>query len=84
MVRFFSEDKLTSEAGGDMGFFTAMMPNGFYEFESMLYNTPIGKYSKPVRSRIGWHIIKVTEERPARGEVEVAHILIRKVRSRRR
>ena len=78
MVRFFSEDKLTSEAGGDMGFFTAMMPNGFYEFESMLYNTPIGKYSKPVRSRIGWHIIKVTEERPARGEVEVAHILVRK------
>ncbi|MBP7644100.1 MAG: peptidylprolyl isomerase, partial [Saprospiraceae bacterium] len=78
MVRFFSEDKLTSEAGGDMGFFTAMMPNGFYEFESMLYNNPIGKYSKPVRSRIGWHIIKVTEERTARGEVEVAHILIRK------
>ncbi|HMS70232.1 MAG TPA: peptidylprolyl isomerase, partial [Saprospiraceae bacterium] len=50
MVRFFSEDKLTSEAGGDMGFFTAMMPNGFYEFESMLYNTPIGKYSIQVRS----------------------------------
>ena len=78
MVRFFSEDKLTADAGGDMGFFTAMMPNGFYEFENALYKTPKGQFSKPVRSKIGWHILKITDERPARGDIEVAHILIRK------
>lgn len=78
MVSFFSEDKLSNQSGGDLGFYTAMMPNGFYELENAMYQTAVGTYSKPVRSRIGWHIIKVTETRPAWGEIEVAHILFRK------
>lgn len=78
VVGFFSEDKLTNQGGGDMGFYTAMMPNGFYELENAMYSTPIGSYSQPLKSRIGWHIIKVTETRPAWGEIEVAHILVRK------
>lgn len=72
----FSEDKTTSDKGGNMGYFTAKLPSGFYELESALYNTPIGQISDIVMSRIGYHIIKVTNKRPARGNMEVAHILV--------
>ena len=73
-----SEDKLTRLEGGDMGYFTSMLPSGFYAFENAMYNTSIGSYSDIVRTRIGYHIIKVLDERPARGEVEVAHIFLKK------
>ncbi len=73
-----SDDKNTSVKGGHLGFYTAMMPTGFYEFENAMYNTPIGKYSDVIRSRVGFHIIKVHEERPAYGEIEIGHILTRK------
>ena len=78
-----SEDKLTRLNGGDMGYFTSMLPSGFYAFENAMYNTPVGEYSDIIRSRIGYHIIKVLDERPARGEVEVAHIFKKKVKDPR-
>jgi peptidyl-prolyl cis-trans isomerase SurA len=34
--------------------------------------------STPIRTRFGYHIIKVTDKRDNRGEVEVAHIMIMK------
>jgi peptidyl-prolyl cis-trans isomerase SurA len=73
-----SEDKLTRLEGGEMGYFTSMLPSGFYAFENAMYNTAIGSYSDIVRTRIGYHIIKVLDERPSRGEVEVAHIFLKK------
>lgn len=76
-----SEDDASKEKGGAIGFITAMLPNGFYDFESALYNTPSGKYSKVVRSPMGYHIVKVTQTRPARGEIEVSHILVRKIKT---
>lgn len=79
VAKLVSEDKNTNQTGGDLGFYTAMMPNGFYEFENAMYDTPIGQYSKPLLSNIGWHIIKPTEERTARGEIQVAHLLVRHV-----
>lgn len=78
IVKFYSDDKLTSEAEGDMGYYTAILPNGFYDLESAIYTTKPGSFSEPVRSKIGWHIVKVVSKRPARGEIEVAHILVRK------
>jgi peptidyl-prolyl cis-trans isomerase SurA len=73
-----SEDNNSAIKDGDIGFYTAMLPAGFYEFENALYNTAVGSTSEIVRTPIGFHILKVTEERPARGELEVAHIMIRK------
>lgn len=73
-----SEDNNSAIKDGDIGFYTAMLPTGFYEFENALYNTPIGSISDIVRTSIGFHILKITEERPARGEMEVAHIMMRK------
>jgi peptidyl-prolyl cis-trans isomerase SurA len=77
VAKEFSEDKNSKDKGGDIGFYTAMMPNGFFEFENAMYQTTKGQYSKPIQTRIGWHIIRPLEDRIARGEIEVAHILIR-------
>jgi peptidyl-prolyl cis-trans isomerase SurA len=75
-AKMYSEDKTTASKGGNMGYFTAKLPSGFYELESALYNTPKGQVSDIVTSRIGYHLVKVTNRRPARGSLEVAHILV--------
>jgi len=73
-----SDDKNSSTKGGLLGFYTAMMPKGFYAFENAMYNTELGKYSDVFRTKVGFHILKVHEERPGYGEMEIAHILTRK------
>ncbi len=72
-----SEDANTRNFGGDLGFVTAILPNGFYSFETAAYSTAIGSFSMPIRSDLGYHIIKVIGDRPARGEMDISHILLR-------
>ncbi|KAF0199636.1 MAG: peptidyl-prolyl cis-trans isomerase SurA [Bacteroidetes bacterium] len=60
---------------GDLGYFTVF--DMVYPFESGAYNTPMGEVSMPVRSDFGYHLIKVTDRKPALGRVQVAHILLR-------
>lgn len=60
--------------GGDLGYFTVF--NMVYPFESAAYNTPMGQISQPVRTRFGYHLIKVTDRRPAMGIAQVEHIFI--------
>ena len=45
--------------------------------EKAAYSAIIGKVHGPIRSSAGYHILKVHDRRPARGEMEVAHILTR-------
>jgi peptidyl-prolyl cis-trans isomerase SurA len=71
----FSEDPSAKTNQGSLGFFTAMQM--VYSFETAAYQTEVGQISEPVRSRFGYHIIKVEDKKPARGEVEVSHIMIR-------
>lgn len=73
-----SEDKSAEKNGGHIGFITALFPNGMYALESAAYKLPIGKVSNPVRTNSGYHLLSVHSRRPARGEIEAAHILIRK------
>jgi peptidyl-prolyl cis-trans isomerase SurA len=77
VVKETSEDASSKDNGGDLGFITAIMPSGFYSFETAAYTTAPGTYSAPFRSNIGYHIVKVLGDRPARGEMEVSHILLR-------
>lgn len=60
--------------GGDLGYFTVF--DMVYPFETAAYNTPVGQVSKPVRTEYGYHIIKVTDSKPAMGKVRVAHVFI--------
>ena len=69
-----SDDPSVKNNGGDLGYFTAFQM--IYPFESAVFNLNIGEISLPVRTRFGYHIIKVTDKRKARGEVKVAHIML--------
>jgi peptidyl-prolyl cis-trans isomerase SurA len=75
VARQISEDPSAKQNGGDLGFFTSMMM--VYPFENAAYNTPVGEMSMPVRTRFGYHLLKVHDRRPAQGQVRVAHIMVR-------
>lgn len=70
----YSQDTYSAKNQGDLGYFTVF--NMVYPFESAAYNTKVGEMSPIVRSQFGYHLLKVTDVRPARGSVKVAHILI--------
>ncbi|MES2799674.1 MAG: peptidylprolyl isomerase [Bacteroidota bacterium] len=69
-----SDDPSAVNNGGDIGYFTAFQM--VYPFEEKAYNTPVGSISEPFRTRFGYHIVKVTEKRAARGTIKTAHIMI--------
>lgn len=73
----YSEDRPTAENGGLLGYITAFYLKQFYEIENAAYNTEVGSVSEPVRTKYGYHLVKVNDKRPARGQVEAAHILLR-------
>lgn len=77
LAKELSEDKNTSDNGGDLGFITSMLPSGFYEVENVIYALRDGEVSVPVHSSLGIHVFKVLGRRPARGEIEAAHIFVR-------
>lgn len=70
-----SDDPSAKENGGDLGYFTALQM--VYPFETAAYNTKPGEVSMPVRTRYGYHIIKVADKRPAQGEILVGHIMVK-------
>ena len=72
----FSEDPSAKENKGDLSYFTAFRM--VYPFENAAYKTPKGKISKIIRTRFGYHILKITDIRANRGEITVAHIMILK------
>lgn len=69
----YSEDPSAVQNKGLLGYFTAFQM--VYPFEDMTYRTPVGQVSEIIRTRFGYHIIKVHDERPAAGEIKVAHIM---------
>lgn len=62
---------------GRIGYISVLQFPGFYAIENAAYNTPVNDVSHPVRTHLGYHLVKVNATRPARGEVEAAHILVR-------
>lgn len=70
-----SEDPSAKSNEGNLGYFTAFQM--VYPFEAAAYSTAIGSVSNPVRTRFGYHLVKVTDKRKAMGEIEVSHLLIR-------
>ncbi|MFZ9943150.1 MAG: peptidylprolyl isomerase [Bacteroidia bacterium] len=75
VARDSSNDPSARENGGDLGYFTGMQM--VYPFETAAYNTKPGQISMPVRTKFGYHIIKVHDIRDAQGEIRVAHIMVK-------
>lgn len=73
-----SQDPSAKENKGNLGYFTSFRM--VYAFENGAYKTPVGRISMPVRTRFGYHLIKVNDIRDNRGEVSVAHIMILKTK----
>ncbi len=71
----YSEDPSAKQNKGNLGYFTALQM--LYPFEQAAYTTKIGDISKIVRTRFGYHIIKVHGRRAAQGTIKVAHIMAR-------
>ena len=74
LAKQYSEDRGTSQRGGDLGYMVAgRYP---YSFEKVAFSMQPGEVSDITETRMGYHIIKVTDRRPAMGQVRVAHILL--------
>ncbi len=70
-----SQDPSAKLNGGNLGYFSAMQM--VYPFEDAAYKTSKGSISQPVRTRFGYHIIKVLGRRAAQGTATVAHIMVK-------
>jgi len=70
-----SNDPSVSRNNGYLGWFSAFQM--VYPFETAAYSTPVDSVSMPVRTRFGYHIIKVHGRRPAKGQIKIAHIMVR-------
>jgi len=75
LAALYSEEPMARTSKGDLGYFTALQM--VYPFESAAYTSKKGDVVGPVRTRFGYHILKIEDRKPARGEVEVSHIMIR-------
>lgn len=63
LAKELSEEPGAKESGGDLGFFAKdrMVP----EFAEVAFSQKPGDISAPVKTQFGWHVIKVTDKKPA-------------------
>jgi len=70
-----SEDPSAADNGGDLGYFTSLQM--VYPFENAAFKTNVGEMTMPVRTRFGYHILKVSDKRASQGEILTAHIMVK-------
>jgi len=75
VAKKYSKDPSVKQNGGKLGYFTAF--SMVYPFENAAYTTKKGEVSMPFRTQFGYHIVKVNDRRPSKGEIKVAHIMIK-------
>lgn len=71
----YSEDTYSKKQGGDIYFITAgtIIP----EFEDPVYELKVGElYPTPVKTKYGYHVIRVTEIRERIPQVKASHIMV--------
>lgn len=62
-VAKYSEDPENAKNGGDLGYVVkGMLPE---ELENAAFSLPVGENSQPVKTKFGWHILRVEEKRAA-------------------
>ena len=62
-----SDDPLVAKDSGDLGYLTAFQTE--YPFETAVFSLAPGEISMPVRTKSGYHIIKLNEKREASGTI---------------
>ena len=73
-AREYSEDPSVKSNAGSLGFITVFtLP---YQLEGLAYSLAPGQFSKPYRTKGGYHIFKNEGERKALGRVKIAQILL--------
>ncbi len=70
-----SEDPSARRNRGNLGYFTG--GRMVLDFERAAYGATIGEVVGPVRTRFGYHLIKVNDRRARTPEIRASHILIR-------
>jgi len=68
-----SEDPSAYDNKGDLNYFSAL--DMVYPFETAAFSTPVGEVSGIIRTRFGYHILKVYDKRASRGEMNASHIM---------
>jgi len=64
LVATASEDQATKTRGGDLGFFSEFrMPPDFF---AAVVKMHVGEISKPIHTRLGFHIIQLADRKQAR------------------
>ena len=71
----YSEDPSAKANQGNLGYFSAFQM--VFAFEDAAYKTPEDSISDILRSRFGYHILKVHDKRSSSGKVQVSHIMLR-------
>jgi peptidyl-prolyl cis-trans isomerase SurA len=76
LAKQFSDDYVTRQKGGDLYYFSSgfMVP----AFEDACFQLQPGEiYPVPVRTPFGYHVIKLTDRKPNRGQIRASHLMIR-------
>ena len=72
-VQEYSDDNLSKQYNGNVGYVTAMVSP--YEYEETLYRMEVGQVAT-TRTLEGWYFIKVLNKRETKGAVDAAIIMI--------
>lgn len=75
LAKQFSKDPYASKNGGTLGWFTGLQM--VYPFENAAYTTKEGEVSMPVRTKFGYHLIRINDRRDSQGNIQVAHLFVR-------
>ena len=75
LAQALSEDPGTAQSGGDLGWFKRGSLDSTFELAA--FKIPAGQISGIVTTPFGYHLIKVEETDPAKGEIHARHILFR-------
>lgn len=71
----YSEDPSAAQNKGSLGYFTVF--EMVYPFENAAFKNEPGQVSQPVRTRFGYHLLKVHDKKENFGKKQAAHIIVR-------
>ncbi len=77
LARQYSEEPNAAESGGDLGWFGRKRMVA--PFDSAVFSMAVGDVSAPVKTRFGYHLIKLQEKRTVNDsdQVHASHILLK-------